>query len=290
MAPTVIADFVGQLRTAGADQFQKGRVLLSKQQLLFVEPSGRSKIPLEQIFAVTVSDIDSELRQFFDASVRLSYRRGDSSRRLWVQAQPDTLERFQQLLFKVMLSGTIFSVSHPARVGGRLCTPSKRKTKLKFAQSKTGFFADELVCSLHHSTIVRVLPGNQTPKPISGPVISVVSLRDGTEYTTVLGADSKRLLNLLRCHLEISASLDAEELRTLGLSSAAVQGLVWLYAGGDQGSLPRAILETDMDTNTVLEELSEAELVATQEGTLELTRRGMAAASVCWESYADELA
>lgn len=290
MAPKVVADFVGQLRTRGDEQFHKSRVLLSKQHLLLVEPSGRSKVPLDRVFAVTANDVDDELRQFFDASVQLGYRKDGSTHQLWIQAQPETLERFQQVLFKAMLGGATFSVYHPARVGGRVCTPSKRTVRVKFARSKTGFFADELVCSLAHGSIVQAVPGNQTANPVSGPVLSILSLQNETTYTTVVSADDKRLLNLLRCHFDANATYDAEELRRLGLSADAVQGLVWLYAGADGGSLPRALVGATAEPSQILEELSEAELVTKQDGSVELTRRGMAAASVCYDSYADELA
>jgi helix-turn-helix protein len=290
MAPKVVADFVGQLRTSGADQFHKSRVLLSKRQLMFVEPDGRTKIPLKKIFGVAMNDVDPELQQFFDVAVRLTYRRGDSAKRVWIRAQPETLERFQRILFKALFGGATVSVYHPARVGGQLCNPAPRTARPKLAQSKTGFVADDPICTFDHSSIIQVVPGSETADPISGPVISIVNLRGKTVYRTAVGADSKRLLNLLRCHFEVSAALDTGELRTLGLSSGAVRGLVWLYAGGDRRSLPRAADDTDADPKRILEELSEAELVTNGTDEVELTRRGMAAASVCYESYADELA
>lgn len=279
MSKRVIADFIGKIRTPGMNDFAKGRVILSRDQLLCVGSDERRRISLAGIHGLSMFDAEPGVDRFFESTLAVDEVRGEESSRVWVQAKPDTLGRFRDMLVKLIFRDERLRLWHPASVGGRVRRPSERSVTLSFGSDSLRFVDDETaIGAIEYPGLLRIVPGTTMPTQVDGPTVSIVHQREGRAYTTIVGADESRLCSVLKSYLKIHAPFDQRTIRELELEESHRRVLIWLYAGCPSTRLSNAVPD-GTDLNAVLEQLGDADLITRRDGALGLSKRGIAAAT-----------
>src|SRR6056297_3970378 len=141
MSEKVIADFVARfsLDTFDSPEPVKGRIVLSQKRLVLATTDSKTTVPLTDIFDINVGHVPGDLESFFQDTITIAYRDGDSRRVAVVEAGTEEVSRFKTVLFKAELNGSRAQVKHPARVGGRVTGSSFQSAKLKIGPGEVRF-------------------------------------------------------------------------------------------------------------------------------------------------------
>lgn len=275
MSETVIADFVARFVTDETHgEPVEGRVVLSQRRLVLVRASGKTTVPLESVFDVSVGYVPPNLEEFFQDTVTLAYRQGDGRSVVVVEAGSEEVARFKTLLFKALLNGTTVRVNHPARIGGRVTGGNYRTATLAVKPEMIAFvgtdepFEIELATVTHFERIERAVGGD------TRPVISVRHASEGRAVTTEIDIESNRKMNVLGRYVRLEYAEIRSEVSKVDVSEQEIETLVAIYTHGDATSAAKMLGADSSAVTMLLSDLRKKELLVEDEDGLGLTARG----------------
>jgi helix-turn-helix protein len=271
MSEKVIADFVARftLDTFDSPEPVSGRIVLSQQRLVLATGDSKTTIPLSAIFDINVGQVPDELESFFQDTITIAYRDGDTRRVVVVEAGSEEVSRFKTVLFKAELNGTRAQVKHPARVGGRVTDSSFRSAKLKIEPGVVRFVGGESVTvDLANVTYF------QREERENGSILVVRHADAGQSVTSEFAIETDRKLNLLGRYLRLEYSELAQEVEDVSVSEEEMEALVAIYSGGRSGDLAGMLGLDSSRVTMLLNDLHDKGLVDEGEKGLSLTAQG----------------
>ncbi|MFC7080003.1 CheF family chemotaxis protein [Halorussus caseinilyticus] len=271
MSEKVIADFVARfsLDTFDSPEPVKGRIVLSQKRLVLATTDSKTTVPLTDIFDINVGHVPGDLESFFQDTITIAYRDGDSRRVAVVEAGTEEVSRFKTVLFKAELNGSEAKVKHPTRVGGRVTGASFRPAKLKIEPGAVRFVGSESVTvNLNNVTYF------QKEKRDIGLVLVVRHAAEGQAVTSEFAVGSDRKLNLLGRYLRLEYSELAQEVEDVKTSETEMEALVAIYSGARSGDLAGTLGVDSSRVTMLLNDLREKGLIDEGEKGLSLTAQG----------------
>lgn len=279
MSESAIADFVTTFipDTATHAEPVRGRVVMSKRQIVLATSDDRVVVPLAGVFDVKHASAPGDLAKFFEDTVTIGYERDGQKHVTVVEGGGDTVDRFVTLVFKALLNGTTVYAKHPARRGGRITDESFDAADL--------FLVPDAV-ELRGDTSARIVVSTVThferlERDVGGsarPLLSVRHMGDASAVTTELALDSSRRMNILGRFLRLQYAQLKQDLGDATLSDDEIEALVAIYSTGPDVSLA-GVLGVDASHLTLLLSDLEENGFVVDEGTVELTSLGRAAVS-----------
>lgn len=279
MSESVIADFVAGFNASTVDRGEpkKGRIVLSQKRLVLATKAssgGKVTIPLSNIFDVAVGHVPPDLGDFFQSTVTIAFRQGNTRHVAAVEADDEKISKFSTVLFKALLNGTPMTVKHPERIGGRVTGENFAPARLMLKPQAVTFTSDQSSFDIDLSTVTDF---EQTKREIKGGVretLQIRHMRNGQALTSLLATDSSREMSLLGRYLRLEYSDIVEDLADVELTEDKTELLVAVYSTGDGVSLAN-VLDTEPSQITMLLNDLEADgLVASTETGTELTPKG----------------
>lgn len=273
MSESVVADFTARFATdAGGAEPVRGRVLLSKRRLVLASGDGKTTVPLSAVFDVIVGDVPQAVAEFFDDSVTIGYRRDGTSHTVYVEAEKDAVDRFSQLLYKVLLDGTSLAVTHPARVGGRVTDANAVRGRLRLRSDGVTCRCEDRQVAIDLDEVIHFARERRTVEGTPRQVLSIRHVDDGRPVTTEVSVASREKLNVLGRYLRREYGEVMAEVRDIDLSQDETEVLVGLYSGGSGADLAGLLGVESSRLSMVLNDLIEKGLVD-EDGTA-LTGKG----------------
>jgi helix-turn-helix protein len=278
MSESIIADFVGSFNSEQSARAEpvKGRILLSQKRLVLAADKGKTQIPLSSIYDVAVGQVPDELGDFFNSTVTVAFERNDNRFVAAIEADDDTVEKFNSVLFKALLNGTESTVKHPARIGGRVTGAEFTPAKLFLQPREIEFRRQEDSFRIKLSTVTGF---ERLTREIAGsnrPVLAVKHNRGGQSVLTLAALPSERKMNVLGRYLRREYREVMEEIRDIELAKDEKEMLVAIYSTGDMEGLPLAsILDKEASEVEMLRgQMERKGLLADGEDGLQLTPAG----------------
>jgi helix-turn-helix protein len=284
MSESVVADFVGRFHTVGVDGSEpvRGRVVLSQRRLVLASNQVKTTVPLSSVFDVAVGIVPPGVDDYFNDTITVAYRDGDTQRSATIESDGDDVGRFKTALFKSLLNGEQAWAVPRARVGGRTTGVEPQRCRLAVAPQKLKIDCERTALALHLGHVVHVQRETRDFAGESRPTLTVRHLDDDA-VTTYLALPSKRTMNVLSRFIRLEYSELREEVAQRDYSQSEKEVLVALYSAPDGVNLP-AVLGVDASQVTmVLNDLTEATLVADVGGETTLTPKGRIAAGAYLE-------
>ncbi len=276
MSDRVVADFVARFARnpkRGVNPPDSGRIVMNDEQLVAASDDQRVTVPLSDVVDVTVGNVPADHRELFDDTVTIGYAAGDGVDTLVVEEDSDTIEKFSDVLFKLLLNGAAAVVEHPAKVGGRVTGAPPQPAKLSVDGREVRFRTPDDGFTVDATTVVDFERAEHDFDGDSRPTLAVRHAADEL-VTSLVAPESSRQLNLLGRYLRIEYDELLSEARDVDLSEAETQVLVGAYTAGgavDFGSL----LDGDAARVTnVLNSLRERDLIEDGDDGVSLTARG----------------
>lgn len=273
MSESVVADFTARFATdVGATEPVRGRVLLSKQRLVLAHGDGKTTVPLSAVFDVAVGDVPQAVSEFFDDTVTVGYRTYGKRHTAYVEAEKHAVDRFSQLLFKVLLDGTSVAVTHPARVGGRVTDADTVRGRLRLRSDGVTCRCEDRQVDVDLDSVIHFEREGRTVEGTTRQVLSIRHVDGDRTVTTELSVASPETMNVLGRYLRREYGEVMAEVRDMELSRAETEVLVGLYSGGSGADLAGLLGMESSRLSMVLNGLVEKGLVD-GEGTA-LTGKG----------------
>ncbi|ATW88883.1 helix-turn-helix protein [Halohasta litchfieldiae] len=281
MSETAVADFVGRFHTADVESAEPvtGRILLSHKRLVLATGDFKTTIPLSNVIDINLGTVPPALAEFFSDTVTIAYADGDSKRTAIIEGKGENVERFKTVFFKVLLSGQTVIVKHPAKRGGRVTDAGDRKMKLKLSEGTLrldgngGDFEIDLGSVTSFGREKRNLGGK------TRPALTVDHASGGTTLSTIITLPNNRKLNLLGRFLKLEYSELMEELEDLTFTEEQIEALVTLYSAGGRAKLQDLLTGDVNETQVILDQLRDKELIEDIETGMKLTAKGQAVVS-----------
>ncbi|QSG09748.1 CheF family chemotaxis protein [Halapricum desulfuricans] len=278
MSESIIADFVASFNSQKSARSEpvKGRVLLSRKRLVLVAEEGKTQIPLSSIVDVAVGQVPDELGDFFNSTVTIAFERNDRQFVAAIEADDETIEKFNSVLYKALLNGTEATVKHPARIGGRVTdaafTPAKLFVNPRYIRFKRqdGEFTIRLATVTGFERLNREIAG------ATRPVLSTTHNRNGQAVVTLAALPSPRKMNILGRYLRREYREVMEGIRDVDISDVEKELLVTVYSTGDMDGIPLAgVLDAEASEVELLRSrLEQKGLLTDSEDGLQLTPAG----------------
>ena len=274
MSESVVADFPGWFYSHQvAGEPPKGRIVLGKSQLVVAADDVRENIPTAEIFDVKLGDVPDELRPYFNDTVTVAYRDGDTRRVVAIEGEDKHIERFSTVLFKVLLNGTPTLLRHPARKGGRVTDVDPVKSKLSIEWEEIGFTTSDGRVSIDLDDVIGVDRSERDLGYGRHPVVNFRHLADNEAVMTEAGIESSRKTNLLGRYVRMRYSDVAEELAETTITDEEEEILVALYTAPEV-SLSKVVEFNPQRLTMVLRGLREKGLIADTNEETTLTMKG----------------
>jgi len=281
MSETVVADFVGRFHTADVEGAEPvtGRILLSHKRLVLATGAFKTTIPLANVIDTNVGTVPPALAEFFNDTITIAYDDGRRKRTAIIEGKGENVERFKTIFFKILLSGQTVVVKHPAKRGGRVTDAGDHKMKLKLSEGSLRLegagenFEIELSSVTSFSREKRDLGGKVRP------ALSVDHASEGTTLTTLITLPNNRKLNLLGRFLKLEYSELMEEIEDLSFTEEQIEALVTLYSAGGRAELGELLTGDVNQTQVILDQLRDKELIQDSGGVMQLTAKGQAVVS-----------
>jgi len=279
MSESIIADFVAKFNSESTPpgEPRKGRILLSHKRLvLAADDDHRTTIPLASIFDVAVGHVPPDLGEFFDSTVTIAFERNDRRYVAAVEADDDKIDKFSTVLFKAILNGTPMRVKHPAKVGGRVTDEAFLASELFLQPGTVQFSQDGDSVEVPLAQITNFDRSSHEVGGSKQPVLEFRHMPDSQAVTTLAATNSARKMSILGRYLRLEYSDLIADLREVDLSEDEKEVLVAVYSGaGGAGMSLANILDMDASQATMLvNDLEEAELLASAEDGTTLTPKG----------------
>lgn len=279
MSDSAIADFVTTFVPDTATHVEpvRGRVVMSKRQIVLAAPDEKVVIPLAGVFDVQHDTAPGDLEQFFEDTVTVAYERDDERHVAVIEGGGDTVDRFVTLLFKGLLNGATVYAKHPARTGGRVTDESFASGEL-YLVPDTVELRDDVGARIDVSTVTHFERVDRELDGTTRQLLSVRHMGDAGPVTTELAIDSGRRMNLLGRFLRLRYTHLKQELNDVSLTNDQVEALVGIYSSGPAASLAAVLGVESSRLTMLLNDLIDQDLVADDDG-VELTQLGRAAVS-----------
>ena len=269
MSESVVADFTARFATdAGATEPVRGRVLLSKRRLVLAHGDGKTTVPLSAVFDVAVGDVPQAVSDFFDDTVTIGYRQHGERHTAYVEAEKDAVDRFSQLLYKVLLDGTSLAVTHPARVGGRVTDADTVRGRLRLRSGGVTCRCEDRQVDVDPDSVIHFEREGRTVEGTSRQVLSIRHVDGDRTVTTELSVPSRETMNVLGRYLRREYGEVLAEVRDLELSQDETEVLVGLYSGGSGADLAGLLGMESSRLSMVLNGLVEKGLVDGEDTSL----------------------
>ncbi|GAA0715893.1 helix-turn-helix protein [Halorubrum trapanicum] len=286
MEESVVADFVGRVHAASlqTDEPVTGRVLLSQKRLVLATDDGKETVPLARVFDVVVGSVPGDLRSFFNDSVTVAYDRDGSRRSALVEGEPEDMDRFVRLLFKLLLRNVTVTVRHPAKVGGRVTDATDHRASVSVSPGEIRFddcpepFTVDLSAVIDYERTDRTLGGTKRPALVFRHVA------DDRTVTSITTVPNERALNILGRYIKIEYDEAMEDLDSFDPTEEQLEILVSIYSAGGEANIADVVTGDVTQTSMILDSLREAGLVADGESGTTLTRKGQMIVSSYLES------
>jgi helix-turn-helix protein len=275
MSESVVADFTGRFYTHEvANAPPQGRVLLSNRRLVLAADSVKETIPTRDIFDVQVGEVPDKLKMYFNDTVTVAYQDGNKRRMVAIESEGGHIEKFNTILFKILLNGTKTHLRHPARRGGRVTNVDAEVAKLKVSQGTVGFERqDAPVVSIDLDQVIGVERSKREFSTGTHPVVSFRHLDGGVAVTTEAGIQSSRRTNLLGRYVRMRYSDLTSELQDVTVSQEEEEVLVAVYSAPGV-SLSKVVEFEPQRLTMVLRSLREKGLIAETREETKLTMKG----------------
>lgn len=260
---SVIADFTGQVLTdsPNTDSLQDGRIVMNPDQLVLVTPGEKVVIPLKDISEVIVNRAPPEVAGTFDDIIKLGFRQENSGHVAFIGGDQATIEQFQTILFKALLSGAQLAVTHPAHLGRNSIEAAARPGRLQFTAAGIECRTEQTTISIDRAGVVNLRKRGSTAEP----ALSIYHDSADSVVRTDLIAGSRRTLHLLFRYLRLDYREHIGSIEPQQLSGHAVQLLVGIHAGIALEDLP-ALVETDAEEiSETIARLRDQNLITPQE-------------------------
>lgn len=188
--PALIADFMGRIAGAAiADEsLRPGRVLMDRRRLILATDESRTTVPFHEIRDVNPHRDDEE-------GLRIAYGTDGGPEMAVVSAEATTLDRFQGVLFRALLSGTSVRYKHPIHADGEGDDPTVRSGTIDVKDDTIEIGAGPpVVIRLAEVTSVRTVGRDW---PASAESVLALAVDDGETTLTELAVPMARLRGLL---------------------------------------------------------------------------------------------
>lgn len=277
MSGSKLADFVGvfDVETADWDGRTRGRVLCNRSQVVFAADGHRERIRTSDIFDVTVGSPPRNLAPVPDTPMTIAYENGGGRAVAVVGAEHSTVEKFESVLFRVLLNGRSVTVKHPARVGGRVTDASYRSGTLALADGGVTVDAGDDPVTIQYAAVTHFSRMARAVDGTKRTTLTIGHVDDGVGQTTHLATDTTRTSSLLGRYLRQRYDELVASLADVTLSEQGVEALHTMYAtGGDPRRLV-AVLGLEPDAvKRLLRSLGEDGLITRRDDGFALTTKG----------------
>lgn len=259
----------------GWEEPRSGRIVLRREQLVFVADGQQLPIPLSSVFDVNTGSRPQTFGPVPGVPVTVAYDDGEGKRVAVLGAKAEFVEKFEPAVFKTILADTWMSVKHPARRGGRVTDADFRPALLSVSSRGVRFDTDDGAVRIDTSAVVGFGRQKQTVDGSEQIALVVHHIADGTAVTTAAAADSPRILSLLGRYLRRRYDELLASLSELSLSRQELEVLVTIYSTEQAGVAVRDVLDVSPKRlSGLLSSLHERSLVEPGPDGPELTARG----------------
>lgn len=262
-----------------------GQVVLGQDELV-VEAAGqtgdRLVVAFDDVVDVSLDYVPPGLDDAFDATVGVAYE-SEGARNVVVVGLPEGKRRkFAMAVFHGLLHVTPVTVTHPAKVAGRV-TDEEAEPMVMYVRPDRVEFADEdgedLLCLIDLSDIIHVDKGQRTTEDGIAPVVSVRHVEDDQPVTTMVGTDDERLVKLFERYVRREYRETLQEVRSLSLSDPEKMIVVALYSTEEERSLSQMLDLDPEELSNALVSLEAKDLIRAADTSTSLTGKGQLAVS-----------
>jgi helix-turn-helix protein len=277
MPDSPLADFVGafDVETAEWDGRTRGRVLLNSSQLVFAADGERERVRTADIFDVNAGAAPRALDPVPETPLTIAYETGGQRSVAVIGAGEPTVEKFERVLFRVLLNDRSVLVKHPARVGGRVTDAAFRPAKLELSGGGVQLRTSEGATTIEYASVTEFSRRAREVRGETRPTLTIGHVEDGVGTTTQVATETTRASSLLgRClrqrYDELLASLD-----DVDLSERDVEALNTIYTiGGSPRQLVSVLGERPEQVKRLLGDLGTDGLLRRGADGVELTTKG----------------
>ncbi|MFC7141306.1 CheF family chemotaxis protein [Halosimplex aquaticum] len=251
----------------------EGQVVLGQNELLLVSPATGGDLTgdgvafdllsLDSVVDV-IPDVDEATDVPFDSALGVVVRRGDDHEVAVVELDPGRKWDFWLALFRNALHVSRMSVTHPARVGGRVTDESATPGMLYLDRDRVRFTplgSDATILSVDLDDVLHVERTKQSVDGERRPALAVQQFVDGEAVTSLVGSDSTRTLALFERFVRRDYQDRLDEARALAIPDREKEVLVALYSIGEGVDLSAAFAREEEVLRSQLASLDEKGLV-----------------------------
>lgn len=195
----VIADFMGEVvtrETPGASM-TRGRVLLDRRRLILASADRKTAIPLSAIRDVTIGGDAGPDPETGAAIATVTYRTESGEDVAFVSADPETLGKFEDVLFKALLHGRAVQVKHPASVAGEPENPPIRTGVVDIQSGTLTISGLDSPVEVEPDRVSGISTGGREWAEPGATVLSVTHRGDDAAVVSEFAVTTGRLANLL---------------------------------------------------------------------------------------------
>ena len=274
-----IADFVGRFarnpKSSGNEAPERARIVMSQKRLVIASEEERITIPLSDVVDLVVGNVPADLRDLFDSTVTVGYKSDDGTvETVLIEADEETISKFETVAFKSILDGTKAKIKHPARIGGRVTDEPVRKAKLGIGSEQVTFRTKGGNVRIDVTDVVDFKRTERSPDGTERPTLLVKHAEEGEGATSLIAPLSKRRLNILGRFLRIRYGKLLEEASDIELTESQKQLLVTIYATGGDIDFGSVLGGDAARATNVLNALREKGLISEDEDGISLTSIG----------------
>ncbi|RQG86772.1 fla operon protein [Natrarchaeobius halalkaliphilus] len=278
MDEDIVADFTGRffLKRTGDDVPSSGRIIMTRKRLVLATNDNRTTISLSRVVDVNVGSVPKHVRRFFDDTVTVGYEADGSVRSAVIESNSDTVTTFVAILFRCLLNDQRVSVSHPAKVGGRIRNTNVVEGKLRIKKrsiavaTKTGSFEIDV------ETVMDIKRTNKIGERSDRVTLAVkyIDTGSGLTKTSLLSPEKGKNVNLLARYLRLEFDELRDEVDQLELSNPEKRVLVSVHAAGGDIDFTNMLDGDPAYVTNVLNSVQRKELVVDGESGISLTPKG----------------
>ncbi len=277
MSDSTLADFVGtfDVETAPWDGRTQGRILLNSSQVVFVADDEQERVPTSAIFDINVGTAPRNLDPVPETPMTIAYEKGGGRAVAVVGAPEDTIDKFESVLFRVLLNGRSVTLKHPARVGGRVTDQQYRPGTLSLSNGGVTVETSSAPVTIAYTAVTDFSRMSHDIDGQTRSTITIGHMNDGTAQTTHIATDTTRTSSLLGRYLRQRYDELLASLEDVTLSQQAVEALNTIYTiGGSPRQLVSVLGMSPDDVKRLIAQLGSDGLVTRCKGGFDLTRRG----------------
>lgn len=274
-----VADFVGRVahnpKGSNNEQPKRARIVMSQKRLIIASDGERTTIPLSDVVDLVVGNVPADLRDLFDSTVTVGYRSDNGSvETVLIEADKETISKFETVAFKSILDGTKAKIKHPARIGGRVTNEPVRNAKLGIGSEQVTFRTKSGNVRIDVTDVIDFKRTERAPDGTERPTLLVKHADEGDVSTSLIAPLSKRRLNILGRFLRIRYGKLLKEAGDIELTESQKQLLVTIYATGGDIDFGSVLGGDAARATNVLNALREKELISEDEDGISLTSIG----------------